>query len=133
MYNFDLLDNTIKQAVLSIHTAFLAKVISVSDNRAVVLPLESITERGSDTQTPLTHVSVVVPPNVKYAAKNITYRTSADSTNTITVLVPEELSAGDLVYVGVCERDITDALGGLAELPTERHHDINDGVILRVL
>lgn len=133
MYNFDLLDKTIEQAVLNIHTAFLARVTKVNGNRAIVNPLESVIPRGGEEQIPISSVSVIVPPNVKYEAKAITYRVGADSTNTTTVLVPAELEPGDIVYVGICERDITNAYIGSTELPTRRHHDINDGVILKVL
>ena len=133
MYNFDLLDKTIGQAILNIHTAFLAKVITVNGNRAIVSPLESVIPRGSEEQIPISSVNVIVPPNVKYAAQAITYRVGADSSNTTTVLVPAELKPGDIVYVGICERDITNAYAGSTELPTQRHHDINDGVILKVL
>lgn len=121
----------VNNAVINIHTAYIAKVLSVDGTRAMVQPLTYAKNASGQTveQAP---VSAFIPSNVKYAVKNITYRVS-DTSETTAVLVPEELQEGDIVYCGVCERDISSAVTGvMADLPT-RHHDMNDSVILKVL
>lgn len=122
----------INNAVINVHTAYIAKVISIDGSYAVVQPLTYTKDAGGNTikQAP---VVAFVPANVKYAVKNITYRVSETSTETIDVLVPSDLKKDDIVYCGVCESDISSAVKGImTELPV-RHHNINDSVILRVL
>ena len=111
MNEFNFFQNMIEQRVLSIHTAFLAKVISVDNG----------------------YIRVTVPKNVKFKREDITYRISDTSSVTKTVIVPDDIAAGDIVYIGICERNITNAKTGGAELATMRTHDMNDGVILCVL
>lgn len=125
-------DTRIKQAMLNINTAYLAKVLSVNGRKALVQPLtvhKSVGGKAKE-QTP---VSAYVPTDIKFKHRELTYMISEDKTDTIYVVVPAELEVGDIVYVGVCDRDISNALNGVISEATSRHHDINDGVILRVL
>ncbi len=122
----------INNAVINIHTAYIAKVISVDGSYAMVQPLTYTKDAAGNTieQAP---VSAFIPSNVKYIAKSITYRVSETRTETTEVLVPDTLQKDDIVYCGVCERDISSAVNGvIAELPVRRHN-INDSVILKVL
>lgn len=133
MNEFNFFQNMIEQRVLSIHTAFLAKVISVDNDGATVQPLRSLKSSATGEQTAVGYVRVTVPENVKFKREDITYRISDTSSVTKTVIVPDDIAAGDIVYIGICERDITNAKTGGAELATMRTHDMNDGVILCVL
>ena len=133
MREFEFFNNTVDQTILNIHTAFIARVIKIHDDRAIVQPMQSICQVGTDTQIPMGNVSAVIPRNLKYKTSSITYRISNTESKTTTVLVPDELAVGDMVYVGICERDITNALVGDPTLSTYRTHDINDGVILKVI
>lgn len=133
MNEFNFFQNLIEQRVLSIHTAFLAKVISVDNDGATVQPLMSLKSSTTGEQTAVGYVRVTVPENVKFKREDITYRISDTSSVTKTVIVPDDIAVGDIVYIGICERDITNAKTGGAELATMRAHDMNDGVILCVL
>lgn len=105
----------IEEAILRVRTAYKGKVVSIKGSRALVQP--------TDKTSP---VSAIIPPNIKQKSENITYMASEGVTETKTILIPDTLSVGDIVFVGISDRDISDN-------PTNRHHDINDGVILRVL
>lgn len=133
MNEFSFFENMIEQRILSIHTAFLAKVISVDDDGATVQPLMSLKSTATGEQTAVGYIRVTVPKNIKFKRENITYRVSDTSSITKTVVVPDDIAVGDIVYIGICERDITNAKTGGAELATMRAHDMNDGVILCVL
>lgn len=133
MHEFNFFENLIEQKILSIHTSFLAKVVSADDNRAVVQPLMSLKSSTTGKQTPVGYIRAVVPKNIKFKCEEITYKVSDTSSDTKIIMVPDEISVGDTVYVGVCERDITNALSGSAELATMRTHDMNDCIILCVL
>ena len=133
MNEFNFFQNMIEQRILSIHTAFLAKVISVDNDGATAQPLMSLKSSATGEQTAVGYIRVTVPKNVKFKREDITYRISDTSSVTKTVIVPDDIAVGDIVYIGICERDITNAKTGGAELATMRAHDMNDGVILCVL
>lgn len=133
MNEFSFFENMIEQRILSIHTAFLAKVISVDDDGATVQPLMSLKSTATGEQTAVGYIRVTVPKNIKFKRENITYRVSDTSSITKTVVVPDDIAVGDIVYIGICERNITNAVNGSSELATMRAHDMNDGVILCVL
>lgn len=124
--------NSIDSKILNIHTGYLGKVLSVNGSSARVQPLTMYKAIGGKAkqQSPVT---AVVPPNIKYSKETITYRVSDTASQTKTVLVPSSLSVGDIVYVGVCDRDISHAKNGKIAEATNRHHNINDGVIIRVV
>lgn len=132
MGEFNYFNNLIDQKILNIHTGYLAIVVSVQGNTARLQPLSMYKAAGGEAKKQSV-VSVVVPDNIKYKTENITYRTSDTQSKTMTVLVPDSLAAGDIVFAGVCERDITYAKDGIISQASNRHHNINDSVILRVL
>lgn len=130
--NMNFFDTLIRNAVINIHTAYIAKVISVDGSFAMVQPM-TYTKDAQGNSIKQAPVCAFIPSNIKYTAKNITYRVSETKTETTEVLVSDDLRADDLVYCGVCERDISSAVKGeMAELPV-RHHNMNDSVIIRVL
>lgn len=127
----DWIEKIIDDKILNLHTAFLGIVIEVNFSSAMVQPLNSCKMLGEfQTQKP---IKAIIPPNIKYKTDQITYQTSNSHTETKTILVPDKLCINDLVYVGVCERDITYTKKGDEGQPTSRHHDINDAVILCVM
>lgn len=125
-------ENAIDKAVLNIRTAYLAKVLDVKGKTARLQPLTVYKAVGGSAKAQKT-TTAVIPQNIKFKEETITYMTSDTATAQTTVLTPQNLAVGDIVYVGVCDRDITNAVKGIISEATPRHHDINDGVILRVL
>ena len=125
-------NTAIEKALLSIRTAYLGKVLSISGNEAIIQPLNTYRAVGGNVEQSST-TNAFIPQNIKYKEETITYMISNTQTKTKTVLTPDNLAVGDIVFVGICDRDITHAKKGIIGEATERHHDINDGVILRVL
>ena len=139
-WDMSFFENLVKSSVLRIHTAYIARVESVSDDKAVVAPLTYSKDVNGNLleQAPVT---AYVPQNVKFEEKEITYVTSVSGslesgisteTETAAVFVPAELAQGDIVLCIVCERDITYAVQGRLSEPS-RMHDMNDSVIIKVL
>ena len=126
------IENLFNDKLLNLHTAFLGKVLSVQAGMARVQPLNMYMATNGEALEP-TVVSSVVPPYVKLKTETITYRTSGDMIESKTVLVPQDLEKGDIVFCGVCERDISNAKNGIISQPAKRHHNMNDSVILCVL
>ncbi|MDO5397069.1 MAG: hypothetical protein Q4G33_03985 [bacterium] len=124
-------EKLIDSKLINIHTAFIGKVISINGNTARVQPL-TYSKNMNGKLIEQTPIAAHIPRNIKTKCENITYRISEYDSQTTTVIVPDELVIGDIVYCGVSERDISaENLGGKIAEPT-RHHDINDSVILAV-
>jgi len=125
-------EQLINEKIINLHTAFIGKVIGINNNTARVVPL-TYSKNISGTLKEQTPVSALIPQNVKVKHEDITYRFSENTSETTTVIVPDELVVGDIVFCGVSERDITsENITGKIIEPT-RHHDINDAVVLAVL
>lgn len=125
-------EQIINEKIINLHTAFLGKVISINNKTARVVPL-TYSKNISGVLKEQTPVSARIPQNIKVKRKDIMYRVSDNTSETTTVIVPDELVVGDIVFCGVSERDITsENIMGKTIEPT-RHHDINDAVVLVVL
>lgn len=133
-------ENMMNNKLLNLHTAYLAKVISTNGKTAKIQPLGLTKAYGETAQKQSVLSSVPILQSAhKVKIKTITYVKSVDfdtkkvieETATITEIVP--ISAGDIVYCGVCERSITEAKRGNNSTPVLGHHSMSDSVILGVL
>lgn len=132
MYSGNFFDTSIEKQILNIRTAYLGKVLSIDGKMARIQPLTKYKAVNGQMKEQST-TTAVIPPNIKFTLERITYLVSENETETRSIAVPASLNIGDIVYVGVCDRDITHAKNGVIGEATQRHHNINDGVILRVL
>lgn len=125
-------ETLIESKIVNIHTAFIGKVLSVNGNIARIQPL-TYSKNANGTLVKQATVAAYIPQNIKVKQETITYMKSQDSSESKTIIVPDIVTCGDIVYCGVSERDVTtENLGGKIAKPT-RHHDINDSVILAVI
>lgn len=134
-------ESLINGKIINIHTAFIAKVMSVKADRAMVLPL-TYSKKANGNYIEPAMISAYIPKNIKHKETQITYLTNVSysesggintAKETATIIVPDSIVVGDIVFCGVSERDISsENLSGNIAKPT-RHHDINDSVILAVL
>lgn len=128
MNELSFFDNKINSRILDLHTAYLGRVERINGDKAIVKPLTKYKAYGGNSAEQSV-APAFIPSNIKYTTETITIDGAEK-----TVLVPDDLSVGDIVFVGVCDRDITYArYGEISEPKSKRHHNINDGVILRVL
>ena len=132
MNGFNYFSNLIDEKVLNIHTGYLGRVTMINGSTARIQPL-TVSKAVGGNATQQSIVNAVIPQGIKYKEETITYMVSEYSTETKTVLIPDKLAVGDIVYVGVCDRDISHAKNGIIGEATSRHHNINDGVILQVV
>lgn len=127
MGNLKYLDNLIERKLLGLHTAYLAKVLSVSEDvtTAKIQPLgmTKIYGEAAKAQSPLSRVPIA--QSARYKAKI--------NTETPEIEALEALKAGDIVICVCCERDITEALKGKNALPPVGHHQQSDSVIIGIL
>ena len=109
MGNLKFFEQMIENRMMDLHTAFLAKVCSVSGDEAKIQPLGMRKEVGEQAE------AYPVIPDVR-KTKQV-----------------EKLESGDIVVCVVCDRDITDALKGINTLPPGGHHTMSDCVIVGVM
>lgn len=152
MGNLSFFNDMIDDKLLDINVAYIAKVLSCSDNKATVQPLKMIKQYGKPAQ----NVSVVsnIPflknssckmksDTISYV-KNVTLTTSkkdgyvAEATlevekDSIDVVVPTEIEVGDLVFCVCADRNITEAKNGTIATAPIGHHSLSDSVIVGVL
>lgn len=103
------LNSIIESKLLSLHTAYLAKVLSVSGRTAKIQPLGMVKEVGKSEKKQ--SVLTAVP-----------YTRQIDS-----------LKVGNIVVCICCERDITEAKSGRNTVPPSGHHSMSDSIIIGVL
>lgn len=102
-------DSFIEAKLLNLHTAYLAKVISVSGKTAKIQPLGKVKEYGE-------------------SEKSQSVLTSVPHTKQVT-----EIAKGDVVVCVCCERNISEAKKGRNVLPPTGHHSMSDSIIIGVL
>lgn len=80
MGNLNYIDNIVESKLLSLHTCYLAKILSTDGSTAKIQPLGKIKEYGSDAkaQSPLTNVPIANSAKYKYTKETITYVTDAN-------------------------------------------------------
>lgn len=103
------LDEIIETKLLGLHTAYLAKVISVSGKTAKIQPLGLY--QNQDEKEEKQSVLTAVP-----FTKQVT-----------------DIKAGNIAVCICCERNITAAKQGKNVLPPVGHHQMSDSIIIGTL
>lgn len=139
MGNLTVLENIMENKLLNLHTAYIAKVISTNGKTAKIQPLGNVKAYGQKAkkQAPLSNVPIIQSARNKVTQKSITYVTdvsnhiASKTTTNVAVLTP--ISAGDIVLVVCCDRNIADAQKGINSTPVIGHHSMSDSVIVGIL
>ena len=143
-------ENMIENKLKNLHTAYLAKVLSVNENTAKIQPLGMTKAYGENAQkqSPLSNVPIATHKVKKEEIEVVTdvscnVTTDADgyvtdvsvsaSKETLEYAKIQELKAGDIVVCVCCERDITEAKKGVNSTPAIGHHSMSDSVIVACL
>lgn len=123
-----IIDTLIEQRLLNLHTAYFAKVLSVSDDTAKIQPLFMAKEKGEKAQKR----AVLTAPILKNV-KKLSTQTMTINGSSVTLPKVTNIEEGDVVYVMCAERDISEAKHGKCYVPALGHHRISDSVIVGVL
>lgn len=137
MVSSEFFKDLIEESLLGMHTAYVAKVLSVSGDKAKIQPLNMVKQYGNTAQKP--------PPVTAYILHNARYKLGTDtikyasnvynysaSYETKEVVTAKSLSAGDIVFCVCADRDITEASKGNMTTPPIGHHSLSDSVIVGV-
>lgn len=145
-------EQMLNNKLLALHTAYLAKVISVlkDNNTAKIQPLGMTKAYGgvAQKQSPLSNVPIatqkIVVDEVEIV-KDIQFHIVKDDESivrdvqyqvekaTIQSAQIKPISAGDIVVCVCCERNISEAKKGNNAVPPTGHHSMSDSIIIGVL
>lgn len=119
-------ENVINNKLLNMHTAYLAKVLSVNGSTAKIQPLGYSKAYGQNAQkqSPLSNVPILNSAKYKISKTEIENKDVAKITS---------IAKGDIVLCVCCERDITEAKKGKNSTPALGHHNMSDSVIVGIL
>ncbi len=154
MGNLSCFLDIVEQQLLELHTAYLAKVLEISDDLKIakIQPLGLYKEYGKKAQKHAPLLNVPVANSARYKLETIvieyvkdvqikteasdSYLTSAaleTEKQKITVVTPEKTAPGDVVLCVCCDRDITQAKNGANTLPPPGHHSLENSVVIGVI
>lgn len=110
----------------NLSVAFLAKILSVSGNKAKIQPL-GLTKGSGDT---VRKQAVLTGVHISSSAK---YKFSTTIIEGKTVAAPTPIQKGDVVLCVCCDRNIDAALKGENSLPPAGCHNKSDCVIVAII
>lgn len=134
--NGTIISELIDQALMEVHTAFVAKVVSVDGNMATVQPLNMIKAVGGQAMPQAVIECCPVLQNArKFVTKTVTSSSGGDPSHTHTVAVWEAVPpvSGDVVFCVCADRDISETRAGTMALPAVGHHPISAAVVVGIL
>lgn len=128
------IENTVEEKLLVLHTAYIGKVLNCSGNTADIQPLMMTKQYGQPAQklSPVKNAPVIQSAQNKIGTKEITYDSSG-TTKTETIITLTPLAEGDLVFCVCAERDISEAKNGQMSTPPIGHHSLSDTVVVGIL
>lgn len=126
------INGIIEQKLLNLHTAYFAKVISVSGNTAKIQPLNMVKAVGKNAKKQAV-MTVPILQNVKKFKEGTRTITVSGERVSFSVLEAVSISAGDTVLCLCGERDITETKKGNFAIPPVGHHRLSDSVIVGVM
>lgn len=123
--------NIVEEESKKLHVAFIAKILSVSGNKAKIQPLGLIRDYGgtAQNQAPITNVHISSSARYKITSKKITDGNNKEQT----IAVPTPIGKGDIVLCVCCDRNIGAALKGENSLPPAGYHNKSDCVIVSII
>lgn len=122
----------INNALMQTHTAFCAKVLSVSGDFAKIQPLNMVKAVGgkAQKQAVIPQVPILKPSyTIEATYTDSTYDGDTD-TKKCKVKYVNDIKAGDTVFCVCAERDITETRKGKYALPVSGQHNLSDAVIV---
>lgn len=145
-----IIDNMIESKLLSLHTAFIAKVVSMQgDSICSVQPLSRIKAVGKEAQDRAIITNVPILNHVRHyqlVKQSLTVLDSHGSPCKFPVsdhnphpkgsdekyghIKVEPLKKGDIVFCVCADRNIAETRGGNVTTPPQGHHSINDAVVV---
>jgi hypothetical protein len=131
------IEGIIDEKLLAMNTAYVAKVISVSGNKAKIQPLTMVKQYGHPAKQP-SPVTAYILNNAQYKLKtknagSALPDTVPDGAIENLSITAEKLSKDDIVFCVCADRDMSETVKGNFATPPIGHHSMSDSVIIGVL
>lgn len=139
------IDNLIESKLLNLHTAFVAKIVSMQDETMCsVQPLNRIKALGKNAQDRAVIPDVPILNHVRHytlmkqsmeiiaphGACNIVKVNPHPSPDNVGHIKVEPLKPGDIVFCVCADRNIAETRRGSFATPPQGHHSITDAVVV---
>lgn len=122
----------IEESLLNLHTAFIAKVISVqSESKCSVQPLDKIKAYGKEAHSQAVITNVPVLSHVRHVVLYDQKTVTPNAEGKHIALFP--IRAGDIVLCVCVERDLSSSIKGISTTPPVGHHQIKDAVVVGLI
>ena len=136
-----IINNIVDEKMKNLNVAFLAKILSVSGNKAKIQPLGLTKGYGTEArkQAVITNVHIANSARYRLNTKEIEYITEVGfvglevTRRSETVAVATPITKGDIVLCVCCDRNIDAALKGENSLPPAGCHNKSDCVIVAII
>lgn len=128
MANSTYINDAIEQALLNVHTGFIAKVVNVSGDTATIQPLAMNKAVGGESSVP---AIITACPVISSCGKYESFICKATGNECVKF---KKVQAGDIVFCMCADRDISETRHGNMATPRPGgHHEISFAVVVGVL
>lgn len=127
MANSTYINDAIEQALLNVHTGFIAKVVNTSGDTATIQPLAMNKAIGGESGAPALITSCPVISSCGRYESFICQTTGNECVKF------KKVQAGDIVFCVCADRDISETRHGNMATPRPGHHEISFAVVIGVL
>ncbi len=130
-----LINDAIGEKLKGLHCAFIAKVLSVNNNKAKIQPLGLTKDYGkaAKAQAVISDVHIAQSAMNKLSTKEIEYVDPRGGSKNAEIVIATPIDCGDIVLCVCCDRNIDAALKGRNELPPVGYHNKSDCVIVAII
>ena len=125
MANSTYINDAIEQALLNVHTGFIAKIVSISGDIATIQPLAMNKAVGGSVPAIITAC-----PVISSCGKYESFICQATGNECVKF---KKVQAGDIVFCVCADRDISETRHGGMATPRPGHHEISFAVVIGVL
>lgn len=128
------MDEIIEGKLSGIHTAYLAKVLSISGRTAKIQPLGLYKNGDGKTKKQSVLTKVPISKQIRTSDPHISISCNGEGTPraTCTCWQPR-IEVGDIVVCICCEQNISEAKRGVNALPPAGRFNMSDSIIIGVL
>ena len=127
MANGTYISDAIEQALLNVHTGFIAKIVSISGDIATIQPLAMNKAVGGESSVP---AIITACPVIRSCGKYESFICQATGNECVKF---KKVQAGDIVFCVCADRDISETRHGGMATPRPGHHEISFAVVIGVL
>lgn len=128
------MDEIMSSKIGGIHTAYLAKVLSISGRTAKIQPLGLYKDADGTTKKQSVLTKVPISKQIRTTDPSVSISCNGDGTPKATCNCWQpKIEVGDIAVCICCEQNISEAKRGVNALPPEGRFSMSDSIIIGVL